>query len=92
MYATIAKESLPQPSPHTSASAPPDCDCSEGELNSLGYELLYSDHNPAAAIEIFRMNTVAFPASSNAFDSLAEAYPVNGDKALRSQLPARPRA
>ena len=32
-----------------------------------------------AALEFFKMNTVEFPNSANAFDSLGEAYMVNGD-------------
>ncbi|HSU97880.1 MAG TPA: serine hydrolase [Gemmatimonadaceae bacterium] len=57
-------------------------DLSEPELNSLGYQLLAGDHKTSDAIEIFKLNTVAYPASSNAFDSLAEAYEVNGNKEL----------
>jgi len=55
---------------------------SESELNSLGYQLLYGNHKASEAIEIFKLNTVAAPESSNAFDSLAEAYQVSGNKEL----------
>jgi CubicO group peptidase (beta-lactamase class C family) len=57
-------------------------DLSESELNTLGYQLLYSDKNSQSAIQIFVLNTVAHPLSSNAFDSLAEAYQVAGKKWL----------
>ncbi len=53
-------------------------DFSEPQLNSLGYRLL-NDKKEKEAIEIFRLNTVAFPQSSNAFDSLGEAYYHAGD-------------
>ena len=83
MYAAIAKEGLQAGiAAHDRLCSTSDYDCGEGELNSLGYELLAGDRKPDEAIEIFRMNTAAFPASSNAFDSLAEAYQVSGNKEL----------
>jgi CubicO group peptidase (beta-lactamase class C family) len=57
-------------------------DFSESELNSLGYQLLSGNHKTSEAIEIFKLNTVAYPKSSNTFDSLAEAYQVSGNKEL----------
>jgi len=57
-------------------------DFSESELNSLGYQLLYGNHKKSEAIEIFKLNTAAYPRSSNAFDSLGEAYQVSGNKEL----------
>jgi CubicO group peptidase (beta-lactamase class C family) len=56
-----------------------DFDLSEAELNTLGYQILYADHKPRDAIKVFALNTNEHPSSSNAFDSLAEAYRVNGD-------------
>lgn len=56
-------------------------DFAESEFNMMGYELLGEKRLPEA-IEIFRLNTVAFPLSSNTFDSLGEAYLKNGDKDL----------
>jgi tetratricopeptide (TPR) repeat protein len=44
----------------------------------LGYRLL-NDKKEKEAIEIFRLNTIAFPQSSNTFDSLGEAYYHAGD-------------
>ncbi len=55
-------------------------DLSEGELNSLGYQLL-SESRPSDAVRIFALNTAEHPSSSNAFDSLAEAFQASGDKA-----------
>jgi CubicO group peptidase (beta-lactamase class C family) len=57
-------------------------DLSESELNMLGYQLLYGDKNAQSAIQIFILNTLEHPSSSNAFDSLAEAYQVAGKKGL----------
>ena len=57
-------------------------DFSESELNSLGYQLLSGNHKASEAIEIFKLNTVAYPRSSNAFDSLGEAYQASRDKEL----------
>jgi tetratricopeptide (TPR) repeat protein len=34
------------------------------------------------AIEIFKLNVEAYPESANVYDSLGEAYIVNGDKQL----------
>ena len=55
-----------------------DYDLSEAELNILGYKILYRDRKPADAIKVFTLTTEEYPASSNAFDSLAEAYQVSG--------------
>ena len=48
-------------------------DFSEAQLNSIGYRLL-DNKKYKEAIEIFKLNTIQFPGSSNAFDSLGEAY------------------
>ena len=51
----------------------------ESELNSLGYQLL-GQGEKQAALRIFELNTREFPASSNAYDSLGEAYAKAGQK------------
>ena len=51
----------------------------ESELNSLGYQLL-GQGKKQAALRIFELNTREFPASSNAYDSLGEAYAKIGEK------------
>ena len=56
-------------------------DLNEGQMNSLGYELLRNEKTNAA-IEIFKLNVQAFPNSGNVYDSLGEAYLANGDTAL----------
>ena len=48
----------------------------------MGSQLLYGNHKTSEAIEIFKLNTDAYPKSSNAYDSLAEAYQVSGNKEL----------
>ncbi len=53
-------------------------DFSEAQLNSLGYRLL-NEKKIKDAIEIFKLNTIEYPKSSNAFDSLGEAYYNAGD-------------
>lgn len=60
-------------------------DFGEPELNTLGYQLLYGDKKPSDAVAIFRLNTTEHPKSSNAFDSLGEAYSQNGQNALAIQ-------
>jgi CubicO group peptidase (beta-lactamase class C family) len=53
----------------------------ERALNVLGYALI-RQRKIKEAIEIFKLNTEMFPQSANPYDSLAEAYAVNGDKEL----------
>jgi tetratricopeptide (TPR) repeat protein len=50
----------------------------ETEFNALGYKLL-SRRMTAAAIEVFKMNVEMYPESANAYDSLGEAYMLDGD-------------
>lgn len=52
---------------------------SESGINDLGYQILKSK-NIKKAIDIFRVNTILYPNSGNAFDSLGEAYLADGDK------------
>ena len=59
-----------------------DYDLGESELNTLGYQLLYGDRRASDAVAIFKLNATQHPASSNAFDSLGEAYRVNGERNL----------
>jgi len=50
----------------------------ENQLNVLGYDLLNMG-KVKEAIEIFKQNVVSFPESFNVYDSLGEAYMINGD-------------
>ncbi|MEP7371827.1 MAG: serine hydrolase [Chitinophagaceae bacterium] len=51
----------------------------EAAMNTIGYQVLQSN-KVDDAIEIFKQNTIDFPQSGNAWDSLAEAYMINGNK------------
>jgi Protein of unknown function (DUF2911)/Tetratricopeptide repeat len=53
---------------------------SETELNAYGYQLA-GNKDVKGAITIFEKNVEKHPKSWNAYDSLAEAYGTNGDKA-----------
>jgi tetratricopeptide (TPR) repeat protein len=53
----------------------------ELELNEWGYALLQQERR-RQAIEIFKLAVSLYPKSSNTYDSLAEAYQINGDKEL----------
>jgi dienelactone hydrolase len=57
----------------------PAFELKDAELNAWGYGLLRAGQ-PAQAIAIFKLATTLYPASGNAFDSLAEAYEQQGDK------------
>jgi len=50
-------------------------------MNSLGYSLL-GKKRINEAIEVFKINVEDFPGSSNAYDSLGEAYMISGNKKL----------
>jgi CubicO group peptidase (beta-lactamase class C family) len=54
---------------------------SEERLNNIGYGLL-QQKKMAASIAVFKLNVELYPQSSNVYDSLGEAYMVNGDKEL----------
>ncbi|MEK6407730.1 MAG: serine hydrolase [Acidobacteriota bacterium] len=53
----------------------------EARLNDLGYSLL-REKKLVEAIAVLKVNAELYPQSSNAYDSLGEAYMENGDKAL----------
>lgn len=57
----------------------------EAELNLHGYQLL-QDGKPADAVEVFRLNVDAYPASANTYDSLSDGYLAAGKpvEALRN--------
>jgi CubicO group peptidase (beta-lactamase class C family) len=58
---------------------PDKYDFSEQELNLLGYKF-WSLNNIDEALKIFNLNVIAYPSSSNAYESLGEAYLKKGDK------------
>lgn len=53
----------------------------ENEMNALGYQFLQNG-NIKDAIELFKLNTIAYPKSGNVYDSLGEAYLKDGQKDL----------
>ena len=60
-------------------------DFSEKWLNNLGYDILIR-YKFSEAIDIFKLNTEAFPESANTWDSLGDGYFWEGDRenAIRS--------
>lgn len=58
-----------------------DYDFAENELNLLGYQLL-GMNKIEEAIKIFRLNIEVYPDAFNVYDSMGEAYMINGDKEL----------
>jgi CubicO group peptidase (beta-lactamase class C family) len=54
---------------------------SDRQLNAVGYYFL-GEGQVAQAIEIFEYNVELYPDVANTYDSLAEAYMVNGDREL----------
>jgi CubicO group peptidase (beta-lactamase class C family) len=55
-----------------------DYSFSPQELNSLGYKYIRGDEIDNA-IAVFRFNVERYPDNGNVYDSLAEAYVINGD-------------
>jgi pimeloyl-ACP methyl ester carboxylesterase len=56
----------------------------EPALNLLGYEHLQAGRTKEA-IEVFKLNTEAYPGSANTYDSLGDAYLADGQKDLALQ-------
>ena len=59
---------------------PEEFDFQEQLLNNLGYQLM-GQGKLKEAIRVLQVNVVSYPSSSNVYDSLAEAYMKNGEKA-----------
>jgi tetratricopeptide (TPR) repeat protein len=57
----------------------------EAQLNLLGYYHLLSGR-ANEAIQLFKLNTVAYPASANTFDSLGDAYLAAGQNELALRM------
>ncbi len=51
----------------------------ENQVNLFGYELMNEDDLPTA-LEVFKLNVKKHPDSWNAYDSMAEAYNLAGDR------------
>jgi tetratricopeptide (TPR) repeat protein len=54
---------------------------SETQMNHLGYDLLRSKR-VKSAIEVFKLNVEDYPQSWNTYDSLGEAYKIDGNNEL----------
>lgn len=57
----------------------------EGTMNQLGYSHLQAGRTEEA-VRLFRLNTMAYPASANTYDSLADAYLANGQNELALRM------
>lgn len=57
----------------------PELELPEGNLNTLGLQLLYNKETTEKSIRIFEFATRLYPNSANLFDSLGEAYLFHGD-------------
>lgn len=53
---------------------------SETDLNDWAYRMLNGGGKPREALEIFKLNVLLYPDSANVYDSLAEAFEVNGQR------------
>lgn len=54
----------------------------ENDLNDWAYRMLNGGGKPKEALEIFKLNVFLYPNSANVYDSVAEAYEVNGFRDL----------
>lgn len=52
----------------------------EGDLNTLGLQLVFNPNRSSQGIDVFKLATTLFPNSFNLYDSLAEGYLYLGDK------------
>jgi tetratricopeptide (TPR) repeat protein len=60
---------------------PANVSVQENRLNTLGYTLV-NQKKYAEAVVILKLNAELYPTSSNVYDSLGEAYMLNGQKEL----------
>jgi tetratricopeptide (TPR) repeat protein len=51
-------------------------------MNRIGYEHFQQDNDPQGAIELLKLNVLAYPNSPNVYDSLGDAYMAAGQKEL----------
>ena len=57
---------------------------SEAVMNRIGYEHLQAGDNKGA-VELMKLNVIAYPHSPNVYDSLSDAYLADGQKDLARQ-------
>jgi len=54
----------------------------ENDLNDWAYRMMNGGGKPKEALEIFKLNVFLYPNSANVYDSVGEAYAVNGNREL----------
>ena len=81
LYSAIAGEGIESAVKQYRQMKKNGADFSESALNTVGYQLL-GIKKIKAAIEVFKLNVEAYPESFNVYDSLGEAYMLNGDDSL----------
>lgn len=63
----------------------------EGTVNATGYSVR-ANLGVARSVRVFELNTILFPKSANAWDSLADAHRALGNRSKAKQLAERSRA
>jgi CubicO group peptidase (beta-lactamase class C family) len=84
LYATILEKGIPAGLSfyrEMLSKSPEEYSLVESEMNVCGYEFI-NLKKFEEAIAVFKLNTEAFPKSSNTYDSLGEAYMLHGDRDL----------
>ncbi|WP_215226708.1 poly(ethylene terephthalate) hydrolase family protein [Echinicola shivajiensis] len=62
------------------AKTHPSFEILEGNLNTLGLQLVFNPTTSSQGIDVFLLATKLYPNSANIYDSLAEGYLFTGDK------------
>lgn len=81
LYNTISNRGMVVAIQHYKEKNKTNSKFSESELNNLGYQLL-GVNKVTAAIEVFKLNSEAYPEAFNTYDSLGEAYMINNQYEL----------
>ncbi len=84
LYSTIMEQGIEAAVKHYREVKKKGIKITEYEMNDLGYQLL-GLNKLKESIEIFKLNVEAYPQSFNVYDSLGEAYMINGDNELAIQ-------
>lgn len=58
----------------------PELEIPEGNLNTIGLQLIFNPKTSAQAIRVFNFAATLYPNSANLYDSMAEAYLFLGDR------------
>jgi len=84
LYSTIMEHGIEAAVKHYEEIRKKGIQITEYEMNNLGYQLM-GLNKLKESIEIFKLNVKAYPQSFNVYDSLGEAYMINGDNAFAIQ-------